>query len=108
MATVSAGGTILPLFGGLSYPSSKHCPWIYAKESGWINADAFLEWFMGGEARTRTANNKKELETRLMIYDGHLSHDDYTITNLVRGTRVTILNFLLHTIDLLQPLDVAA
>ena len=52
-------------------------------------------------------NNEGELETHLMLNDGHLSHVNYITIKLARETRVTILKLPPHTTDLLQPLDVA-
>ena len=119
LAAVSASGSTLPpltIFQGKqvhttwrpsSDPTSEHFPWIYPNESGWMKANVFHKWFVEWEARTRTTNNEGELETCLMIYDGHLSHLNYTTIKLARETRVTILKLPPHTTDLLQPLDVA-
>ena len=38
-----------------------------------MKADVFHKWFVEWEARTKTINNESGVETRLMIYDGHLS-----------------------------------
>ena len=119
LAAVFASGTPLPpliIFQGKqvqttwrpsSDPTSEHFPWIYTNESGWIKADVFHKWFVEWEARTKTTNNESGLETRLMIYDGHLSHVNYATIKLARETRVTILKLPPNTTDLLQPLDVA-
>ena len=72
-----------------------------------MKADVFQKWFVEWEARTKTTNNEGELETRLMIYDGHLSHVNYASIKLARETSVTILKLPPHTTCLLQPLNVA-
>ena len=119
LAAISASGTTLPpliIFQGKqvqiiwrpsSDPTREHFPWIYANESGWMKADVFHKWFVEWEARTRTANNEGELETRLMMYDVHLSHVNYATIKLARETKVTILKSPPHATYLVQPLDVA-
>ena len=62
-----------------------------------MKADVFHKWFMELEARTRTTNNESELEACLAIYDGHLSHVNYTTIKLAQETRVTILKLLPHS-----------
>ena len=51
-----------------------------------MKADVFHKWFVEWEARTRTTNNQGQLETRLMIYDGHLSQVNYATIKLARET----------------------
>ena len=89
LATVSVNGTTLPpliifqckqvqtTWKPSSDPTSQHFPWIYANESAWMKADVFHKQFVEWEARTRTANNEVELETCLMVCDGHLSPVNY-------------------------------
>ena len=82
LAAVSASGSTLPAltfqseqgqatWRSFSDPTSEHFPLIQAKESGWMKADVFYKQLREWEART-TRNNECELETCLMICDGHL------------------------------------
>ena len=54
-----------------------------------------------------TEDKDGELEPRLLIYDGHLSHMWYGTIDLARQKSVTILKLPPHTTDRLKPLDVA-
>ena len=49
----------------------------------------------------------EEVEPRLVIYDGHLSHVCYETIQLARKQNITLLKLPAHTTDLLQPLDVS-
>ena len=107
----TSGTTLLPLIisqgkqGQTTWrpfwdPTREHVPWIYPNESGWIKVGVFHIGFVEREVRRRTANNEGELETRLMIYDGHLSHVSYATIRLARETRFTILKLKAHTTDI--------
>ena len=54
-----------------------------------------------------TEDHDRELEPRLLIYDGHLSHMWHGTIALARQKKVTIIKLPPHTTDLLQPLHVA-
>ena len=72
-----------------------------------MKSDIFSKWFCEWESRTRIITKAGNLEPRLMIYDGHLSHLNYDTIKHVRINNVTILKLLPLTTDLLQPLDVS-
>ena len=84
-------------------------PWLYANSSGWMESDTFYKWFEEWEKTTRTfkEGTEDELEPRLLIYDGHLSHVWYGTIELARIQNVTIIMLPPHATDLLQPLDVS-
>ena len=82
-------------------------PWIYSNEKGWMKADIFHKWFVEWEIKSRTENEEGVLETRLMIYDSHLSHVSCATVCYARKKNVTILKLPPHTTDVLQPLDVS-
>ena len=119
LAAVSASGVALPpliifqakqvqsTWRPTTDPNHEYYPWLYANDSGWMKSDIFFKWFEEWEKQTRSFNEENELEPRLMIYDGHLSHVDYLTISLARNSKVTILKLPPHTTDLLQPLDVS-
>ena len=119
LAAVSASGAVLPpliIFQGKqvqttwrpSTAANHQCyPWIYANEKGWMKSDIFSKWFCEWESRTRIITKAGNLEPRLMIYDGHLSHLNYDTIKHARINNVTISKLPPHTTDLLQPLDVS-
>ena len=72
-----------------------------------MTAEIFHKWFRLFEERTRTLKEDGEIEPRLMIYDGHLSHVDLATLRYARNFKVTIIKLPPHTTELLQPLDVA-
>ena len=82
-------------------------PWLYANNSGWMTTDIFYKWFQLWEEKTRTFDENGDVEPRLMIYDGHLSHMGLDTLRYAREYNVTIMKLPPHTSDLLQPLDVA-
>ena len=49
----------------------------------------------------------EELESRLLLFDGHLSHLWYGTIQHGKEKNVTTIKLLAHTTDLLQPLDVS-
>ena len=55
---------------------SKHefYPWQYANSKGWMTSETFFKWFKKFEEKTRTLNEAGEVEPRVLIYDGQLSH----------------------------------
>ena len=121
MAAVSASGKKLPpmvVFQGQHVQSTwrpdlprnhENYPWLYANSSGWMDSATFYKWFEEWEVKTRTFKEgvADEMEPRLLIYDGHLSHIWYGTLELARMQNVTIIKLPPHTTDLLQPLDVS-
>ena len=118
MAAVSAAGEKLPpmiVFEGQFVQTtwrpeipktSEIYPWLFANPSGWMSSDTFYKWFEEWEVKTRSTK-EGELENRLLIYDGHLSHIWYGTLELARAQKVTIIKLPPHTTDLLQPLDLS-
>ena len=82
-------------------------PWLFANESGWMTSDTFYKWFVQWEEKTRSEDAEGNLEKRLLIYDGHLSHIWYGTLEYARAQGVTIIKLPPHTTDVLQPLDVS-
>ena len=72
-----------------------------------MKADIFHKWFVEWEIKSRTENEEGILETRLMIYDGHLSHVSYATICYARKNNVTVLKLPPHTTDVLLPLDLS-
>ena len=72
-----------------------------------MTAEIFHKWFRLFEERTCTLKEDGEIEPRLMIYGGHLSHVDLATLRYPRNFKVTIIKLPSHTTELLQPLDVA-
>ena len=119
LAAVSASGKTFPpliIFQGKQVQTTwrtttnanhEFYPWIYSNEKGWMKADIFHKWFVEWEIKSRTENEEGVLETRLMIYDSHLSHVSYATVCYARKKNVTILKLPPHTTDVLQPLDVS-
>ena len=111
MAAVSAAGEKLPpmiVFEGQFVQTtwrpeipktSEIYPWLFANPSGWMSSDTFYKWFEEWEVKTRSTK-EGELENRLLIYDGHLSHIWYGTLELARAQKVTIIKLPPHTTDL--------
>ena len=119
MAAVSAAGQKLPpmiVFEGAQVQTTwrpdipknnPNYPWLYANKSGWIDSETFYRWFEEWEKQTRVCDENGDIEPRLLIYDGHLSHVWYGTIELAREKKVSIIKLPAHTTDLLQPLDVS-
>ena len=119
LAACSASGKALPpliVYEGLFVQTTwrpnvdknyEFYPWQYANKSGWMDSSLFYKWFEIFEERTRTLDKDNNVEPRLVIYDGHLSHVWYGTTELARTNKMTILKLPPHTTELLQPLDVS-
>ena len=69
---------------------------IYLNEKGWMKADIFHKWFVEWEIKSRTENEEGVLETRLMIYNGHLSCVHYVTICYAHEKNVTILTASHH------------
>ena len=72
-----------------------------------MKADIFHKWFVEWEIKSRTENEEGILETRLMMYDGQLSHVSYATICYARKNNATVLKLAPHTTDVLLPLDVS-
>ena len=72
-----------------------------------MTSETFYKWFEQWEVQTRSFDENGQLENRLLIYDGHLSHIWYGTLEMARAQKVTIIKLPAHTTDLLQPLDVS-
>ena len=72
-----------------------------------MKADIFHKWFVEWEIKSRTENEEGILETRLMMYDGHLSHVSYATICYAHKNNVPVLKLLPHTADVSLPLDVS-
>ena len=46
-----------------------------------MTIDIFYKWFKLWEQRTQTKDEDGNIEPRLMIYDGHLSHTGVAVKN---------------------------
>ncbi|XP_050295124.1 uncharacterized protein LOC126735215 [Anthonomus grandis grandis] len=75
---------------GLAYPS------------GWMNADLFLKVM---EPFIKHTSSSKE-NPSLLLYDNHESHLSIQVINLAKKNCVTIVTFLPHSTNKMQPLDV--
>ena len=117
LAAVSASGkTVRPLiiFQGKQVQTTwrptknanhEFWPWIYSNEKGWTKVDIFHKWFVEWEIKSKTEHDEGVLETRVMIYNGHLSHVNYATICYAREKNVIILKLPPHTIDILHLLD---
>ena len=69
-------------------------------DSGWINADLFLEWFKF------FINNIPPTRPVVLIQDGHSSHVSIELVELACENNIHLLCLPSHTSHILQPLDV--
>ena len=75
----------------------KNYPWQYANKLGWMESEIFYKWFKLFEERTRSFDEvTKELEPRLVIYDGHLSHVWWGTLEFAREKQITIITTATH------------
>ena len=70
---------------------SEDFPWLYANTLGWMNSETFYKWFEQWEIKTRSYDAEGELEKRLLIYNGHLSHIWFGMLEMARAKGVTII-----------------
>lgn len=108
LAAVSASGKTFPpliIFPGKQVQTTwrpatdanqEFYAWIYLNEKGWMKADIFHKWFVEWEIKSRTENEEGVLETRLMIYNGHLSCVHYVTICYAHEKNVTILTASHH------------
>ena len=69
-------------------------------DSGWINADLFLEWFKF------FINNIPPTRPVVLIQDGHSSHVSIELVELACENNIHLLCLPSHTSHILQPLDI--
>jgi hypothetical protein len=108
----SMGGAIPPfiIFGGKHHLSawckeeSLPSNWVISvSENGWTNNDLGLEWLKHFDSHTK----KKTIGNhRLLIIDGHESHDSLQFQNYYKENKIITLCMPPHSSHLLQPLDV--
>ena len=109
LACVAASGFVLPPFMIYSrkrvtenikdgaFPGTQfHC-----SDTGWVNADLYLEWFKFFLSSIPPARPV------LLIEDGHASHISIDVIELARKNEVYLLCLPSHTTHILQPLDIA-
>ena len=72
-------------------------------DNGWINSEAFLEWFKFFVASVRPTSEHK----CLLILDNHVSHRSLKVLEFASENHVVILSVPPHSTHKLQPLDVA-
>ena len=72
-----------------------------------MTSETFFKWFKKFEEKTRALNEAGEVEPRLLIYGGHLSHVWFETLKYAQDKKVVLLKLPPHTTELLQPLDVA-
>jgi hypothetical protein len=76
-----------------------------ATKSGWINEDAFLQWFNHFLTHTQPKSREKPV---LLIMDGHSSHTkNLPLIDKARENNVILLALPSHCTHRLQPLDVS-
>lgn len=82
-------------------------PWLQVNEKGWMDSSVYLQWLIKWEEGTRTYDADGELETRLLVFDGHITHVQIDAVRYARGHKVVMVKLPPHTTDLLQPSDVS-
>ena len=70
-----------------------------------MKLDIFFKWILVWEVKTRSFTSEGDLENRIIIYDGHLSHVGFPTLKHARENKVAILKLPSHTRELLQSLD---
>jgi len=71
-----------------------------ACESGWMNAETFLQWL-----HFQQHVHSSAVRPVLLILDGHGSHKDMKVIEYARDNHVHVLSTPPHTTHKLQPLD---
>ena len=72
-----------------------------------MKSDIFFKWFLEWEVKTCSFTSEGELENRIIIYDGHLSHVGFPTLKHACENKVIILKLPPHTTYLLQPFNVS-
>lgn len=88
------------------YPRNPPPNWSFAvSETGWTNNELGLEWLKSHfEPLTRPENSD---EYRLLVLDGHSSHQTTEFICFAREKKIILLCFPPHSTHVLQPLDVS-
>ena len=108
LAVANAAGKALPplvVFQGKNFQftwrSENSIPgtWYGCSDNSWLTSRLFAEWF--GEFY-------KTVKERpiLLSYDGHLTHVSVAVMQKACEEDITIIKFLPHVTDVLQPLEV--
>ena len=108
LAVANAAGKALPplvVFQGKNFQftwrSENSIPrtWYGCSDNSWMTSCLFAEWF--GEFY-------KTVKERpiLLSYDGHLTHVSVAVMQKACEEDITIIKFLPHVTDVLQPLEV--
>lgn len=71
---------------------------VHMSDSGYINADIFLEWLKHFQKYRPSGNC-------LLIFDGHTSHCSFKCLKYCRENQIEMLCLPPHTTHALQPLD---
>jgi len=71
-----------------------------AYESGWMNAETFLQWL-----HFQQHVHSSAARLILLILDGHGSHKDLKVIEYARDNHIHMLSTPPHTTHKLQPLD---
>jgi hypothetical protein len=108
---IAATGCIIPpflIFAGKVLISSwfSNLPhnWIIAvSPTGWINNNLALAWLKHFDVDTKASSAGAY---RLLIIDGHKSHCSVDLQNYCKENKTIALCMPLHSLHLLQPLDV--
>ena len=72
-----------------------------ACESGWMNAETFLQWLQHFQQNVHPSAARPVL----LILDGHSSHKDLKVIEYARENHIHMLSTPPHTTHKLQPLD---
>jgi hypothetical protein len=72
-----------------------------ACESGWMNAETFLQWLQHFQRHVHSSAARPVL----LILDGHSSHKDLKVIEYARDNHIHMLSTPPHTTQKLQPLD---
>ena len=76
---------------------------IALSDNGWTNDELGLEWLKHFDRHTK---NRKKGARRLLIFDGHGSHDTIEFHKFCKENNIFTLCMPAHSSHLLQPLDV--
>ena len=76
-------------------------------ESGWSNTAIFTHYITSFFASHVGITDNKDQATTLILYDGHKSHVNLTLTNWAKRHNTVLFVLPPHTSHLTQPLDVA-
>jgi hypothetical protein len=84
--------------------SEKHSVFISSSPSGWTNNDIGLAWLK--EVFERETRRQARSGYRLLLLDGHGSHETMDFINYCNDNKILLALFPSHATHTLQPLDV--